>query len=569
MTRIKKLTIFICSALLLVCLALSGLSLMRMPTANADDSKTVTFTGLSNDAFGTLSNGSAYRMWANMDAGDFYTTVESTSQVTKVLVDGYYTKELKIEPYAADKTFIDFDWAYDGLWTWTTDAELGKSHYFTLLEGTAIGTSDYTVANTFTIKVCKGTNGYHAEVYTPSNDGAVDVFFGDIQRAVVGGSQYPNIETTLRGINQVVYTTKEASCSETTGTGIADGYINSSPWSASTGVWLAISDWSNTLTMKDGETNVGTYNIVIKTQGKLSQDWTTDLSTFGTGHYYTLQKGLTFNVGDVTYRLDETVTFTNGTDGNWTRVYKDCWQSDSEIDVNSANTDTTNFQIPSFSGTVESGKTFIGWENNGKLYKEGEVAILAKGKLSPVCISVSATSGASVRIDDNYGLRFIASSIKADYITERGALLCFTSDLAGEENTAVLEIDGNKSKKVVAEKTVDNNDTIEWRTAITDITVKADGSTLTDEELNTRLTTAISFRAYIIVTYNDSDTKIIYSDYSDVNNSRSMRAVATSALSDTKTEATGDYKYEVKTGVYSKYTAEQYAKLESYTAGTT
>ncbi len=565
MKSTKKFAIALCSLGFVAAAAFGGAAIAETSYVNAEGEKNVTITGVSEN-FGFLGNGNAYRMWANMDAGNFQTDVNNAAQVTKVLVDGYSTKELKIEPYAVGNAFIDFDWAYDGLWNWQTDAANGKSHYFTFLEGTAVGSSGYTIGETFTIKVTGKGDTYHAEKYTPSTDGAVDVFFGDIQRSVIG-NQYPNIEVTMRGINQIVYTKQYEACGEVSGVGIADGYVNCSPWEGPSTPWLQISDWSQTFLAADGQTNVGTYNITIKTEGKLYNGYTTDLSSFGTGHYYTLEKGLTFTSNGVKYRLDETVTFTNDAEGKWSRVFDDNWQKDSEITVDSKDSETTKFHIPDYSGNVPEGKVFIGWENNEKLYKAGETVTLTDGVLSPVCVALSAQYGASIRMSENYGMRFVARSDKSAYITESGALLAFGDELTAEKNPAVLEIGGNRAKRVVAEKTIETENGIEWRTAITDITVKSDGTKLTADELGERLATEFAFRAYIIVTYADESTQVFYTVYDKDANLRSMKTVAEDAIADTKTAQDDTYKYEVESGKYSRYTKAQYQKLQNYLSG--
>lgn len=433
MKSTKKFAIALCSLGFVAAAAFGGAAIAETSYANAEGEKTVTITGVTEN-FGFLSNSNAYRMWATVD-GDIFKGNGTTGQGTSVLIDGYYTNTaFVIEPYADGKVFFNFDNAYSSYWDWQTDAANGKSHYFTLLEGTAIGSSGYTIGETFTIKVTGKGDTYHAEKYTPSTDGAVDVFFGDIQRSVLPGNQYPNIEVTMRGINQIVYTKKNEGCGEVSGVGIADGYVNCSPWQGPGTPWLQISDWSETFLAADGQTDVGTYNIMIKTQEKLCSTYTTDLNAFGTGHYYTLEKGLTFTSNGVKYRLDETVTFTNDAEGKWSRVFDDNWQKDGEITVDSKDSETTKFRVPDYSGNVPEGKVFIGWENNEKLYKAGETVTLTDGVLSPVCVALSAQYGASIRMSENYGMRFVASSDKSAYITERGALLAFGDELTDRKS---------------------------------------------------------------------------------------------------------------------------------------
>ncbi len=169
------------------------------------------------------------------------------------------------------------------------------------------------------------------------------------------------------------------------------------------------------------------------------------------------------------------------------------------------------------------------------------VAFSADSKILTVGDTLAMKNGAAIRLKDNeHGIRFVSdisrSHVTASSAVSYGTIVVPTTLLEGKQFTH----EGLKDvafADIVAKdgKNMNKNGSMTVAAAIL-------AKTSTDGELTEKqYKTALSARSYIKITVGDA-VFYIYSDYSEINNSRSMYAVAEAADADTSVEWTAEQK---------------------------
>ncbi len=221
-------------------------------------------------------------------------------------------------------------------------------------------------------------------------------------------------------------------------------------------------------------------------------------------------------------------------------------------------------------------KAFVAWKTTDSA---GKVSIMSPGDvnmlesnvtLEAVGIELAMLDGASVKFSSDTSLRFVAKVSKEDYSklaslglsAEMHILIAPTSYYDGlygyHTLEALSEADLDKSRifDVKAEGWFKETDGYYYFTASTPTIAKAD------------YTENYSAIAYTVIKGGTGEEKIIYSDYSDENNSRSVYEVASKAYNDRVTEkGVENYGTKIKySGVktYSSYSKKQNSTIKSF-----
>ena len=201
-----------------------------------------------------------------------------------------------------------------------------------------------------------------------------------------------------------------------------------------------------------------------------------------------------------------------------------------------------------FVAGAQSENIFIGYANGDKLYGvNSEYTPTEDITFNAVYIDFAMHTGASVRkqTDENnqYGMRFLAGIAETDletygnFITETGVLILpenlrnnkeITLDNFSAENKEILKIvnEGNEFAKGV------NVTNFEGYGVYTGVITSI---------LPANINRKFSARGYAVITYSDNTTAIIYTAFSEKNNSRSAYEVAKSAKDAGETGAALDY----------------------------
>ena len=177
-----------------------------------------------------------------------------------------------------------------------------------------------------------------------------------------------------------------------------------------------------------------------------------------------------------------------------------------------------------------AGKFFLGWRNTetNKLYPAGTLA--QKGTYEALEITYETMVGASVRIDldgGKSGIRFrtlfnVDEYAKLEsFIQSKGTLIAYTDTLTntGKEFT----IDNYQGVSTFAQ-VKNTKGTYEYTDSESGATYVAYSMAVVDIQDYTK---AYSARGYLVVEYADGSTKLIYTDYVQAKNSRSIAEVAT------------------------------------------
>ena len=210
-----------------------------------------------------------------------------------------------------------------------------------------------------------------------------------------------------------------------------------------------------------------------------------------------------------------------------------------------------------------AGKTLLGWKDDTSFYSTA--AALTSADISaytPVFLGFDTMTGASIRIDPTggqSGLRFMALFDKNDYATaapyiqSQGTLIAYTSALTKGRfdtvnyateiaaKTTIAQVPNTKSKmfnyNVETNRVDDVNGQPAYSMALTGIT---------------DFTQTYSARGYLVVQYTDESTQIIYTNYYEADNARSIQEVA---------------QLLQQTADYQNYTGEQKAVVDGYAGG--
>ena len=179
-------------------------------------------------------------------------------------------------------------------------------------------------------------------------------------------------------------------------------------------------------------------------------------------------------------------------------------------------------------------KTLIGWSINGALakiggsYSNSEVENATLYSATPVTVEASdfyMRNGASIRLASAGGIRF-ETVVSTDLLAMLGGNVSFGTIIAPtaravEDGAYFMTINATEGYFVDITQTKWGEEESGYKAfygALTDIPVTASG-----------VTTALSGRAYMKITYSDSTTGYIYTTYTAENNSRTLLQVAQAA----------------------------------------
>ncbi len=204
---------------------------------------------------------------------------------------------------------------------------------------------------------------------------------------------------------------------------------------------------------------------------------------------------------------------------------------------------------------TKEGQILLGWECGGKLYPEGatvslsDLGAVANGTITvkAVYIELSVQNGASVRLNEPYGLRFrgyFSKSLIDTVDAYEGVTVTFGSTITSEGSSKSITFVGEKGKLYEDEK----EGCYYFNTAITDIKEK-------------NFERVYYSTPYITIEYSNGDTKTFTATTSE---GRTYKGVVEAAYIDVVDEKTDTYCYEVKVGEetkYAKISAAAYAKL--------
>lgn len=183
--------------------------------------------------------------------------------------------------------------------------------------------------------------------------------------------------------------------------------------------------------------------------------------------------------------------------------------------------------------TVEDGvsENFVCWKVGNATYKPGDTILsLTDIELQEVCVDIAMIDGANIRMSNPTGLRFSTLMDKGVYdalINAFGAenVVTGTLILPTDYLTAGVEftIDALTAKSIKHKNVInDGANSIEIVSGVEYYVYHASLVNI----LAQNLTRDFSARAYVQVKLSDSESVIVYSDYSVENNSRSVYEVA-------------------------------------------
>ena len=223
------------------------------------------------------------------------------------------------------------------------------------------------------------------------------------------------------------------------------------------------------------------------------------------------------------------------------------------VTVNTGSVAKTMFRLCSKMTVNIDGATSL--SNNGgtmfDLTKGGTVNVL-NGQAYGGYAAPEMVDGASVRTNtDSNGLRFTANFAKENTATSYGMLVTLASNLTNTAFTAAaLEAAGVKTYAAVPANIVADDGS--FTTALLGIA-----------DVNAQY----AARGYAIYE-TENATITVYSAYNADKNCRSLAWVADAATKDVKTEKnqTTGHIFEVETGVFSRYSKDQYEVVKAYAA---
>lgn len=182
---------------------------------------------------------------------------------------------------------------------------------------------------------------------------------------------------------------------------------------------------------------------------------------------------------------------------------------------------------------VVAGKVFVGWETDSKLYSNSsELTLNADVIFDAVYVSFNMEEGASIRLTDPTGIRFITCLNSAD--------LDAVKALVGAEHVSlgIRVVRGdNKSLEIAANNTIQEGENIVFNGVIKNLT-------------KDYYTVTYTGTGFMDITYSDNTTGRIYANAND--NTRTIAQVAQAAIEDPEIDAT-EY-----------YTEAQYNLLRSF-----
>lgn len=199
--------------------------------------------------------------------------------------------------------------------------------------------------------------------------------------------------------------------------------------------------------------------------------------------------------------------------------------------------ETAEITLPT---ATSEGKVLVGWKTaTGALYPVGGKYTLtanSEERLTAAFVAFDMANGASIRLSEPYGLRFVSGYNAADFASlsdfaSVGTLIAPTDSLNGAElnhtnftatgsNPTMLDIEGSNSLSEAAAKAA-------LAAAYSNEYTYFTGTITNLKEAN--FARRFSARAYVKVTYTDGKVSYFYSEYDETNNARSAYDVAVAA----------------------------------------
>ena len=171
---------------------------------------------------------------------------------------------------------------------------------------------------------------------------------------------------------------------------------------------------------------------------------------------------------------------------------------------------------------VVAGKVFVGWETDSKLYSNSsELTLNADVVFNAVYVSFNMGEGASIRLDEPTGIRFITYLNSADFDAVKA--------LVGVDKVSlgVRVVRGdNKSLEIAANNTLVKGENIIFNGVIKNLT-------------KDYYTVTYTGAGFMDITYSDNTTGRIYANAND--NTRTIAQVAQAAIEDPEIDATDFY----------------------------
>ena len=308
----------------------------------------------------------------------------------------------------------------------------------------------------------------------------------------------------------------------------------------------------------------GTYNETASNKGCTGKKASMGLPklSFPNGYKVTVSSnlendnakpdGLTDNATDVVFReITTNATTVSYTSSSYQYNTNFSYSGGQKSTLTSADTTdfTSNYTKAYDEIAANTGKALLGWKDaEGALYPTATALTSADiSAYDPVFLGFDTINGASVRIDTSEGgksgIRFMTLFDKAEYkvakkyIQSFGTLLSYTDDLDLRDFTiANYQTEIDEQSTSIRQKA---NTTKTFNYDLATGLIGASGQpaysiAVVDIEDYTK---EYSVRGYIEVKYADETTQIIYTDYNEADNSRSIAEVAYKI----KTNAAAEY----------------------------